>query len=201
MTIKEFADIYFNLPEEERDINDWYPVLDFYILNLCNKYYNLFTHEERYQLAWIGAIKAIRNYDISTGNKFQSFLYICMRNEILLERKRFYDKISFKYGEPENGTYATMSINSKYGEEEDLELVDILTDGYCVDNDGVANADIELFTRRLSEMDATIVKGLYEGKDQSELARCLGVSTTTIHRHVHKIQAKDEKILKAYIGG
>lgn len=200
MGIDEYANIYFNLSEEKRDINTWCSVLEYYVLKVCSSYYNLFTHDERYQLAWLGATKAIKAYDLTKNTRFSIFAYTCMKNEILLERKRYYDKISLTYGKPEEGTFTTLYTSTKTGIDEDLELGDLLTTNYYVDDDGVANADIEIFTKNLSGMDKTIVEWLYNGRQQTELADYFGVSKTTIYRHVKKIKKMGEKLLKIYGG-
>lgn len=200
MGIDEYANIYFNLPEEKRDINTWCPILEYYVLKVCKTYRNLFTHDERYQLAWLGATKAIKAYDLTKKARFSIFAYVCMKNEILLERKRYFDKVSFTYGKPEEGTYTMISTSVKSGVDDDLELGDLLTTNYCVDDDGVANADIEIFTKNLSEMDKTIVEWLYNGRQQTELADHFGVSKTTIYRHVQKIKKMDKELLKIYGG-
>lgn len=56
------------------------------VANKYTKNYN--DYDDNYSAGVIGLIKAVDNYDDSIGIPFSSFVWICIRNELLMDCKR-----------------------------------------------------------------------------------------------------------------
>lgn len=195
MGINEYSNIYFNLPEEERDVNTWVKVLEKYIYSICHKYNNFFTFEERFQIAWVGVMKAIKTFDITKGYEFTTYLTAVIKNELLANRKASICKL---FLEPKNhnaGMYTVISLESnvktKNGSDGSIKIEDEV----------IAKTDVEYLIKSCKkDIDKKIVKYLYDGYTQQEIADILNCSQSTIAKRITRLRNKNKRLLKEYRG-
>ena len=204
--INEYSNIYFNLPEEERDINTWVDVLEKYIYSICHKYNNFFTFEERFQIAWVGATKAIRTFDITKGFKFTTYLSFVVKNELLLNRRAAICKLFLEPKNHDAGMYTVISLESdvktKNGSDDSIKIEDVLQDfGPRLYDEVIAKTDIEYLIKSCKkDIDKKIVKYLYQGYTQQEIANILNCAQPTIARRITRLRNKNKRLLKEYRG-
>ena len=128
MRIQEFADLYYAMPEDQRNIDEWVPVLEAFVVSMCRKYRNVGDWEDRYQTAWVGATKAIQKFSSErTKGQFSSFLWMVLDNEM----KMMYRKINNDKKKAEGVIVKSLDDNFKgYGgsDTEKLTYGDMITD-------------------------------------------------------------------------
>lgn len=193
--INEYSNIYFNLPEEERDINTWVGILEKYIYSICHKYNNFFTFEERFQIAWVGATKAIRTFDINKGFKFTTYLSFVVKNELLLNRRAAICKLFLEPKNHDAGMYTVISLESTI-KCENNKYSDIK-----IEDEVIAKTDVEYLIKSCKkDIDKKIVKYLYEGYTQQEIANILNCAQPTIARRITRLRNRNKRLLKEYRG-
>lgn len=192
--INEYSNIYFNLPEEERDINTWVGILEKYIYSICHKYDNFFTFEERFQIAWVGATKAIRTFDITKGFKFTTYLSFVVKNELLLNRRAAICKLFLEPKNHDAGMYTVISLESDVKTKNG-------SDGSRLYDEVIAKTDVEYLIKSCKkDIDKKIIKYLYDGYTQQEIADILNRSQPAIARRITRLRNKNKRLLKEYRG-
>lgn len=195
MNIYEFSQVYFNLPKEERNINEWYPILNKYICKICNNF-NFQTFEDRYQIAWIGAIKAIKDYDITKGYLFTTFLSTVINNELLMARKRDIRRLKIKPGEKELFTIISISkpISSQKNDEFG-ELSEIIVDPHDYINEIDAKIILDNLYKVIDKEDKDILNLLKKDLTQQQIADTLGISQTWVSRRLKRLGVKNRNLV------
>lgn len=193
MNIYEFSQVYFNLPEEERDINEWYPILDKYICKICHQY-NFQPFEDLYQIAWIGTMKAIRDFDITKGYLFSTFLSVVIKNELLMDRKKIVNRLRIIPGEEE--LFTIISMNTPISQKDKPVLIkDIVTDKHDYINDTDAKIDLDNLYNAISDIDKDILYLLRKDLTQQQVADILGISQTYVSRRLKRLGVKNRKLV------
>lgn len=204
ISIDEYSKIYFNLPEEERDINNWVGVLEKYIANICYKYNNFLTFEERFQIAWVGACKAINTFDISKKYKFTTYLSVVIKNELLCNRRASICKLFLDTKNPNLGMYSVVSLSSFAQSKKDstnpITIEDVIPDSKTnhISDDVMYKTDLEYLIQTCCEKDKKILRYLYEGYTQAEVASMLGCTQSCISRRIIRLRNRKISLFKEY---
>lgn len=188
MKIKDYAMVYYNQPEEERDINEWYPVLDAFIGNYCMKFQNIYTQEDRVQVAWIGAIKAIKSFDITKGIQFTTYLARCMHNELLM-----YNRKGTRKNQP-----IFVSLSEPLVEDASLTIEDIVADDSYLDYDEmiIKNKWNHFLENYCNPQERKILKRRMEDKTQLEISDEFGY---TGQSYISRVLRKSNKKFKSMV--
>lgn len=198
MTIQEFAEMYYNLPDEERNINDWFPVLDGFVRKITNRYDNFEDFEERYQMAWIAAVRAIKKYDLNSNSQFTTYAWLVIANDLNV----FYNKN--KRAKQKLIDNPTVSIDANIkgdidNDKEKITLGDLIADNKF---QGFDEIFIEETIRELydacSNNEKEILVALLNGIPRPRVTEALGKSWTKtyIHAAVRNIRNKYNRIIK-----
>ena len=199
MDINKYAKIYFNLPEEERDVNEWVPLLDTFIHSICHTWKNIETQEDRYQIAWAVVMKAIKYYDPDSGCRFSSFLCACINNEF----KQIYRTNTNRSHlpaldpkNPDNGLYVFKSLEAAVNYDGTLFIKDVIADEKSCDSYKYSELvnEIEEFKKKYcNDRERYILNRREDGCNLQEIADELGLSRALIGRYLKKLREKFHK--------
>lgn len=154
--------------------------------------------EDFYDVGMIGLIKGVNHYNKSLGYSESTYLYRCIRNEILMtirnsnSGKRIPD-------------YKLISLSTKV--EDEITLEDIIKDESNIEDDLIKKEQIQFLYKEISKLSPTEQKVLilnfglneYSQLPQTEIAEILNLSQGQISRikknAIRKLRkAYDEKI-------
>lgn len=182
MNVHEFSQVYYNLPEEKRNINDYFYILHPFVVHLAKSYRNVVPdYDERVQIAWIGATKALNSYDLSKDVKLTTYMGICVNNEFcMLHRKSNKDLCDAK---DENGdrvarvqldgppsTTEDHTVSELIGSE-DPNYEDILVRDMLRELDSVCTPHQSEVLRRLAEGQNLKQIGIEMNKNSGNLSK------------------------------
>lgn len=199
MGINEYAKIYFNLPEEERGINEWVPLLDTFIHSICRTWRNIETQEDRYQIAWTVVMKAIEYYDPDSGCRFSSFLSACINNEFKMMYRTNTNRSHLPALDPKNpdsGLYVFTSLESAVNDDGTLFIKDVVADEKSCASYKYSElvSEIEEFKEKhCNDRERYILDRREDGRNLQEIADELGLSRALIGRYVKKLREKFHK--------
>lgn len=190
MSIQDFANHYYSLPENERDINEWVPVLEKLVYSITVKYTNLGDFEDVYQIGWIAATKCIDNYDISKGVAFCSFVSRAIYNEYNCEyrtkKKQWIDR-----HDSSKGYFEITSLNTTVSDKsgDPVELQDLILsceeEGY---DDILEMGVIEGMMNRMNDRDKNIMELNIKGLSQADIAKEIGLAQPQVCRILSRMK-------------
>lgn len=179
-----------NLNSEQRQLVEKNKNLVAYVVE--KHYYTAHEKEDIISAGYIGLAKAVYYFSDSKGNKFTSFAFPCIKNEINMyfrKNKKFYNFIS---------------LDSKISEsdlDKQLKLEDVVYDETYSIEDIVENKDIisdflEINLNCLKPIEKVILMYILAKKEQSKIADIIGVSQSYISRLQKKILYKSMNLYK-----
>lgn len=128
MKINDFAERYYSIPEEARNTNDWYPVLNNFVEWTLLNFRNIKgEYDDKYQIAWIGATKAIHSFDISKGIKFTTFATRCITNELLTYRRK-YNRYILEKENTDGKKFDQVSFDENVKDKENMVVSEVIGD-------------------------------------------------------------------------
>lgn len=140
--------------------------------------------EDLVQEGSLGLVKACDTYDPSRGFKFSTYACTCIRNNILmyLRTRRRQSKL--------RTISSDIPISSPLNPQESSRLSDLLEDpGESVDRKVATSLLIEALKSE-RPLYKTILRLTYEGYNQSEIGKRLGVSQSYVSRTQKKLHSK-----------
>lgn len=149
--------------------------LVFYVYNkLTPTDFVINNKDDLIQEGYIGLLKAQKNYNPDKGIKFSTYATMCIRNEMLLYMRQIKkDK-------------RNISLNSILDEENQLELVDVLSENSNFDNKMMI--DFIFNSKELDEKEQKVLKKLYIGYKQIELKKEFNVGHRFFKRLFDKLK-------------
>lgn len=162
------------------------------VYSVLNKYH--LNTDEYYDVGIIGLVLGARSFDSTKGFKPSTYLYSCIRNEVIGACKKRVEECS---------------LNTLLGDS-DTEWIDIIPDKVDVCNEVVNNVvnndtmnEVIKVIETLSDQNKFIMYNYlgingYNKKSQAEIGEIMGVSRQNIHSHVKRIKAKLRKEVKHY---
>ena len=143
--------------------------------------------DERIELTFLGLVKAAHEYNPKRGNKFATFAMIVMQNEILYELRQS------KKCQP------TISLDCRFGEDDNMEIHDIISDKKSLIDDIETIIDFKTFIEKSNKIFTGTHKQLFQymlaepGMPQRYYAIKLGISQPRVSRMMKKMR---EEFLK-----
>lgn len=145
------------------------------------KWDSLYEHDELFQTASIGLIKAYNSYDINKGYSFSTYLGRVANNEILMFNRRSRKYISME------STEKVVCIDKDNNE---LVLMDLLADEtnyeeLALDNIDKENLPLKIRTllNSLGKREKDIITCIFfQGLKQQEVSRKLGLAQSYVSR-------------------
>jgi RNA polymerase sporulation-specific sigma factor len=176
---------------KEKIINDYDKIVKFVIKDMRLGY----KFDELYDIATIGFVRGINSYDESKGFTYMTYLYECIKNEIM--KHLHYEKQKKKDAE-------LVSLNMIIGENTELQDMlgydtDYIQDNYRDEILDIINDRISFMTKR-QQLIVNHLYGLngYEQMTQSEIARKYGLTKQNIYLTNKKIIRQLRHILMKY---
>lgn len=197
MTIQEFAEIYYNLPDEERNINDWYPILEGFVKKIAIKYDNFEDFEERYQVAWIAATRAIKKYDLNSNTQFTTYAWLVISNDLNVFYKRCKREMKKRLENPSVSLDANVKGDGE-GNKDKLILADMITDEKFEGFSNVfLNETVNELYEACSRNEKEVLLALLKGVTRPNISQTLGKNWTVsyVHAMVKNIRKKYERII------
>lgn len=189
MSIEEFSKIYFNTDPENRDVNEWVSVLDRYIWHLVNNYSNLGDKDELFQIAWVGTMKAINTFDISKGNRFTTYLSMCISNDFKMKYRKDIINSMIDKKDKNKGYYNFCSMDAEVSQlGEDLTLHDVIQDTSSIiySDDRYMELEFLEYCSHIKESHANMLKMYILGdKTQTDIAQSFDCPARHICRIVN----------------
>lgn len=147
--------------------------LVYYVLH---KYYPTFVKDEdMVQVGMVGLCKAANTWD-GVSSKFSTYAVACILQEIHSEYRR------------RSQTIPTISLDKQlYSDNSDFDLSDILPSEDVNFDDGV---ELERFKELLNEDDLVILKYMFDGVRQIDVATKLGLTKGAVNERVRRIRRK-----------
>lgn len=160
------------------------------VLKKLNLYHRV---DEFYDIAMIGLVKGVNNFDETKGYKLSTYLYRCIYNEILLS----FRKLNSGREVPE---YMTVPLSTDV--TDNLTLIDVLPDKFNMEEEIIQNEIIEVLHKeisKLSECEQLVINlsfGIngHEKMGQKDICKLINTSQCNVSRI--KVRALD-KLKKA----
>lgn len=177
------------------------------VYDIALKKYQLPNNRDREEIiseGFIGLQKAINSFDVTRSNKFISYAYCCIINEINMYFRRN-NRCYRSTGH--NLIYFGQSIlNTNDGDLENITVSDRVDD--TIDYEGeivekmMADLVCKKLLNRLSEQDKVIIKMYYlEEKTQKEISDFLGITQSAISRKIKKAVKKIKNMSEVNMNG
>lgn len=153
-----------------------------------------YTYDDYNQIAMLGLLRAIKNYNPNCNSKFSTFATTVIKQQLY-----HYTKATKSL--KNNMGYEFVPIHSTIKSDGDMQVCETISldyDYYEVNCDRlIQNEQIEfvkLFRTTLSNKENAILDGLMEGKSQREVGDYLGMTRQNVNLIVNKIQKKFKEL-------
>lgn len=133
--------------------------------------YNL-DHDEWYDVAAIGYMKAIHTYDAEKGS-FSNHALRCMRREVSNQMSR--DRRNTKYGI----TVISGDSPIRAGDDEDISIFDTIESDFNMD-DHIAEEDLKAFFNTQTARRRMVIYYFYKGYHPNEIAEMINTKPTNV---------------------
>lgn len=178
--------------ENQTIINDYKKLIMFVIKDMKLRY----RTDELFDVGMVGFVKGINTYDKSMNIAYSTYLYACIKNEIL--HQLTYEKRKMRTG------YEVVSLNSLVGDK--AELQDFIgyevnyVEDYC-DRESIEVMKFEI--ESLPYTDQLILNHLFglnghKMMSAKQLSKWFGIHEKTIYNKKKKFLRKVEKKLNEY---
>ena len=155
--------------------------LIYYVLKKINLYNQ---REDFFDLGLIGLIKGVKSFDYKKGVKLNTYLYTCIKNEILIYQRKKRIKC--------------ISLNEDIGDN--LKLEDALQSNYDVERDAETNIKIEILNKTIKNFssDEKELFNLFYIKKitQKKIGFLTNQSQANVCRKIKKLNNKLKNILE-----
>lgn len=150
-----------------------------------------YSYEDYEQVALIGVLKAVNNFDESKGFKFTTLLGQCMINEL----SNYVKPITRANKDVNRKEYKIVNINQLHGQFEDLQLIEVIP--YEVDlfqsnfeGSDLVSSIYNSVTEILTSKQRIVFDLLLQGLDPKKIASEIGVSDKNIYALMKSIKGK-----------
>lgn len=159
------------------------------IRKAANKWSNTYGYDDMFQIASIGFLKAYKNYDISKGYHFSTYLTITVKGELLRNNR------------DNNKHLDVFSLNVASNEDETQEYIDNLADNTDFEELAIKNVllnQIYSLFGNLDPLPMNIAKDYYlNGLTQRDIAEKYNYSLN----HVSRLMKSIIKQITDYVNG
>lgn len=151
------------------------------VFGVLKKYFREKLFDEDYQqIGRMGLWKACLSYN-SDISKFSTYAYNCVYNEIVMEFRKSSAK---RLG----GNYILLSLSQPVDKAEDG--AERVVEDLVIGDKDVGYVDLKGFWESLSDTERVILRCLESGMTRPQITELIGLSHTTIWRHVVRIKNK-----------
>lgn len=156
------------------------------VARYCNNMRGTYTNDELLSTAYLGLVRAIRNFDESKGYKFSSYAvpYILGFMRTQYRDDRWY--------QTRDGKEITRhSIDLKNSDDCESTYHDVLEDEFDFTEEVLADSMVFSYLSVLNEKEkVAVVKYHLEGYNQTDTAKFLGVHQSRVSKILHKAVLK-----------
>lgn len=162
-----------------------------YIKSLANKYsFDAQDYEDKFAIANVGFVKAIKSYDVTKEIRFLSFASVVMTNEILMyirKNKKYEGKVTISLQE-----ILTNSQNDTFELSEVIKCDAPLQDEVILDKEliGATRKAMDVILMGYPQKHRIMLKALLDGKLQHEAANEVGFSQSYASRVQRKFEGR-----------
>ena len=149
-----------------------------YVLN--KHFFHMQFDEDYKQIARVGLWKACLKYNSDIGS-FSSFACQCIMNEIKMDIRK---TSSSCRNDPD---YIFMSLDQPI---KSLDASDATVSDLVVGESNEGFLDLEGYWKCLTQKEKSVIVGLIDGKNQTQIAKDMGVSRAYVSRLVGRIRKK-----------
>ncbi len=167
-----------------------------FVSAICRKYYIVGgTFDDLYEEGIIGILQACKNFkgESLSDDAFDPFVKLCIKRQII-------DAIKNSNRKKNKPLNESISLTHSYGSNEDLSLMEILSDRNTSSDPLDLFIDKEKVSERLafaqndlSEFEKEVLKHYLSGEKQSEIAKSLNKNIKSIDNTIQRIKNKITK--------
>ena len=149
------------------------------IWSIIKTYYS-YDKDDIKQTAMMGLLKAINTFDTNGGAKFNTYMYIVIKNELNMFCRKNNNK---------NKKYEVISANSYADNDEDeMTIQDLITSDDNIEEEIIENEEykrlyemIDMYAEK-NEMKANVIRLIVKGMRQEDISEIVGCSRSYISR-------------------
>lgn len=162
-------------------MNDEIVVENLNLVYFIMKNLNLDFDEDVFQVGSLGLVKAARTYNDKKGIKFSTYASTCIRNEILMYKRKKYIN--------------TFSINEEkvFDNGSKVSYLDSIPSNIDVEKEVIFKIDIENFLSNLDEKEKFLLATFIMKCSQDEIAERLNISQSYVSRLRNRVLKKYKK--------
>lgn len=161
---------------------------------VAQKFRGLTCYEDLVQEGTIGLIKAVKRFDLSSGNKFSVYAVPYIRGEILHFLRDKSNIVKHRRGEK---PIPVLSLNHCLSDSDSpVEFLDTLPSP-----DEIVDSQLELvqeFIKTLPDKEQLLLRMRLNGADKKVIADKLNVSPMTITRHLRRLEYLAKEWIEAF---
>ena len=178
---------------EVKDLNDFPRYVDNFIYKVCNKYKNVASIEELYQMSWVFILERIDNYDSTKGLGILSYIKYSIEKGLLRYirdskthiRRANKDTVSLDNSivQEEKGSTYQETITYKYDNTEDEAIYNNAKELYFK------------YTSKQKDKIKTILNLTFYEYTQAEIAEMVGTSRSYVQKILKEHRVKLRKVI------
>ena len=178
---------------EVKDLNDFPKYIDDFIYKVCNRYLNVASIDELYQMSWVFILESIDKYDSTKGSGILSFVEYSIEKGILRYIR------STKTHVRRANSEAIYLDNYITQEDKVYNYQDTITYKYDnIEDEAIYNNAKELYfkyTSKQKDKIKTILNLTFYNYTQSEIAEIIGTTRSYVQKTLRDHRVKLRKLI------